>query len=159
MTPAPVDSSQQLLDPPHIIMQYAQGEATEHPLYVTVVSIAEEMSMPNSEAIQFGNTVFINHYSSKEDHTDDDEGGAYTRVLNVDTPANLVDNIENYVVYAYRRGIKQVVTLYEADDLTKAIRDVARRVRKNNPHVDFKVTFENYEGQTAAVLSLGVKGS
>lgn len=153
-----VDSAKTLLDPPHIIMQYAQGEAGEYPAYAIVAGIAHEMSMPNAEAIQFGNTIFINHYTTDDDkEDDDDEDGVFMRMVNVDTAPNLADNIENYIVYAYRRNIQSLVTLYDDPATTSVIKTVVKRVSKNNPRLNFKVTFENYEGQVAASFLLSVK--
>jgi hypothetical protein len=154
-----VDSAKTLLEPPQIMMQYAQGETDEYPLHAVLAGIAQELSMPRAEAIQFGNTIFINHYTGDDDKDDeDDEDGVFMRMMNVDTPENLVDNIENYVVYAYSRGIESLFVLYDDSAITSAIKAVSRRVNKNNPHVNFKVTFEPYEGQQAAVCSLSVKG-
>jgi Flp pilus assembly CpaF family ATPase len=104
--------------------------------------------MDDAESIQFGNTVFITHHDREAEAT------VFMRAMNVDTAANFVDNTENYVVYAYGKGIKTIVTAYDDSTISSVIKAVKRRVDKNNPQLDAKLTFEQDSGQTVATIVL-----
>lgn len=119
----------------------------EYPIHVAMVAMAEELNMDDAEAIQFGNTAFISHYSK-------DEPLVYMRALNVDTAPNFVNNIENYVSYIYRRGIKIIVTNYSDPVVTMAIKTAHRRIQDNNKGLDADLKFRQKEGETMAMVSL-----
>lgn len=148
MRPEPIDSEKELLAPPQIMLQFAHQYAGEYPVQAVLAGLAEELNMDDAESIQFGNTVFITHHSTEE------KGTVFMRAMNVDTAANFVDNTENYVVYAYGRGIKTIATLYDDPTISSVIKAVKRRVDKNNPNLDAKLTFERDEGQIMATIVL-----
>jgi len=148
MRPDPIDSMQELLAPPQIMIQFAHQYADEYPVPAVLAALAEELNMDDAESIQFGNTVYITH------HSDEEEGTVFMRAMNVDTAANFVDNTENYVVYAYGKGIKTIVTMYDDPTISSVIKAVKRRVDKNNPTLDAKLTFAQDEGQTVATIEL-----
>lgn len=148
MRPDPIDSTKKLLSPPEIMMEFLRRYDTgEYPIHVAMVAMAEELNMDDAEAIQFGNTAFISHYSK-------DEPLVYMRALNVDTAPNFVNNIENYVSYIYRRGIKIIVTNYSDPVVTMAIKTAHRRIQDNNKGLDADLKFRQKEGETMAMVSL-----
>lgn len=148
MRPAPIDSMKKLLEPPQIILQFANQYPGNHPVQAVVAAIAEELNMPDVDAIQFGNTVFISHY------TEGDQDSVLMRAMNVDTAENYIDNTENYVVYAYGRGVKNIVTVFSDPAIESLIKTVKHRIDKNNPKLDAKLTFKRDEGQTSATIML-----
>jgi hypothetical protein len=148
MRPEPIDSTKELLTPPHIMLQFAHQYSNEYPVNAVVAALVEEMNMKDAETIQFGNTVYINHYD------EDDKSSVFMRAMNVDTAANFVDNTENYVVYAFGRGVKTILTVYEDPVITSVIKAVESRVNKNNPELDAEITYEDDEDQTVATIKL-----
>jgi hypothetical protein len=146
--PDPIDSTKKLLSPPEIMMEFLRRYDTgEYPMQVAMVAMAEELNMDDAEAIQFGNTAFISHYS-------DEDPLVYMRALNVDTAPNFVDNIENYVSYVYRRGIKTIVTNYSDPVVSMAIKTAHRRIEQNNKSLEADLKFEQDEGETVATITL-----
>jgi hypothetical protein len=148
MRPEPTDSTKELLSPPQIMLQFAHQYPGNYPVPAVLAALAEELNMDDAESIQFGNTVFITHHSAEE------KGTVFMRAMNVDTAENFVDNTENYVVYAYGKGIKTIVTAYDDSAISSVIKTVKRRVDKNNPNLDAKLTFERNEGQIMATIVL-----
>lgn len=144
----PIDSAKELLTPPHIMMQFAQQYTGEYPLQAVLLGLARELNMDDAESIQFGNTVYITH------HSDEEDGTVFMRAMNVDTAANFVDNTENYVVYAYGKGIKVIVTLYDDAAISSVIKAVKRRVDKNNPTLDATLEFGKDGEQIMATITL-----
>jgi hypothetical protein len=145
--PEPIDSTQNLLTPPEVMMEFLRryGVGEGIPMPAALVGLAEELNMDDAESIQFGNTVFISHYS-------DEEPLVFMRALNVDSAQNFVDNIENYVIHIYGRGIETIVTNYEDPTITSAIKLAQSRMEKNNPDLDSEITFEKDEDQTVATI-------
>lgn len=122
--PTPIDSNDELLAPPAILLEFMDRYgAGEYPVHAAVAGLVEELGMDDAESIQFGNTAFISHY---------DGDVVFMRALNVDTAKNLVDNIENYVMYVFRRGVKTIFTNYTDPVVTSVIRTVFNRIRENN---------------------------
>lgn len=148
MRPDPIDSTKELLEPPHIMLQFAHQYSDEYPVQAVIAGLVQELNMQDAESIQFGNTVFITHHSEEE------KGTVFMRAMNVDTAQNFVDNTENYVVYAYGRGVKTIVTAYDDPVITSVIKAVKARVDKNNPNLDATLEFDEDDGQTVATIAL-----
>ena len=86
----------------------AQQEKAPMPLAGTLVSIVKELELENSEAVQFGNTVFISHY--------DKSGKACVmRALNIDTAVNYMKNGELYTRHLMKKGVRYFMTVYETE--------------------------------------------
>jgi hypothetical protein len=150
--PDPIDSTKKLLSPPEIMMEFLRRYDTgEYPIHVAMVAMAEELNMDDAEAIQFGNTAFISHYSKEEPLV-------YMRALNVDTAPNFVNNIENYVSYVYGRGIKVIVTNYSDPVVTTAIKTAHRRIEANNPQGGATLEFTQEGEETIATITQYIKG-
>lgn len=147
MRPDPIDSTQNLLDPPQILIEFLQRYDAGVPMQAALLGLAQELGMDDAESIQFGNTAFISHY-------DEDESLVFMRALNVDTAANFIDNIENYVSYVYRRGIKTIVTNYSDAAITSAIKAVHQRISQNNVRLRADLGFEQEDDQTVATITL-----
>lgn len=149
MRPDPIDSTQQILPPAQILVEFLKRYADDKlPIQVSLIALAHELNMEDAESIQFGNTAFISHYS--REGTD-----VFMRALNVDSAANFVDNIENYVAHVYRRGVKNIITVYEDDSITGAIRAVKKRIERLNKTVSATVSFDLQGArQTTATIRL-----
>ena len=153
MRPDPIDSTKELLTPPQILIEFLQRYGTDGiPMQAALAGLAQELGMDDAESIQFGNTAFITHYAE-----DSQEPLVYMRALNVDTAANFVSNIENYVSYVYRRGIKVIVTNYSDPTITSAIKAAQRVIEQNNPNGGANITFEQDGEETVATITQYLK--
>lgn len=148
MRPEPISSDTTILPPAQILVEVLRryGSGT-HPTPAALVALAQELEMEDAEAIQFGNTAFISHYT-------EDRQTVFMRALNVDTAKNFVDNIENYVAYVYRRGVKTISTAFTDDAIAGAIRTAKQRIEKRNKTVKAELAFYMRSGQTVAIVRL-----
>jgi hypothetical protein len=97
-----VDSKEQFLSAHEIIMRFAQDfNDTGYPLQNVLAAIAQELSMPGTDQVQIGNTVFIGHTGEGE-HKNVMEG----RALNVDSGRNFMRNGLKYIAYLQNKGIR-----------------------------------------------------
>lgn len=85
-----------------------QKESLGVPLEHALLQIVAELQMEGSEAIQFGNTLFVTHYAP-ESKT------CVMYALNVDTARNYINNGELYVRRLIKKGIKGFVTSYTTE--------------------------------------------
>ena len=86
----------------------SQQETAPMPLAGTLISIIKELELPRSEAVQFGNTVFITHYS-------EDGKSAVMRALNIDSAANYMKNGELYTRRLIKQGVRYFMTIYKTE--------------------------------------------
>lgn len=84
-----------------------------------LIAMVAELQMPGSEAIQFGNTVFVTHYSPQSPV-------CAMYALNVDTPPNYIKNGEMYVRHLIKRGITGFVTSYTRESLGVPFKQIQR---------------------------------
>lgn len=148
MRPEPIDSTKKLISPPEIMMEFLKRyDDTGYPIQVSMLALAQELGMDDAEAIQFGNTAFISHYS-------DDKRSVYMSALNVDTASNYVDNVENYVAHVFRRGVKQIVTNFSDPSIESVIKTVKKRIDKFNPELEADLSIEQDGEETVAIIDL-----
>lgn len=86
----------------------SQKKDLDVPVDHALMSLIAELQMPNTEAIQFGNTVFISHYSPESPM-------CAMYALNVDTAKNYINNGEMYVRHLIKNGITGFVTTYKTE--------------------------------------------
>ena len=106
--PQVFDSKKTKLTMQDIIIRrvYEEKEKLPMPPDQMIMLIIKELEMPQSEAITFGNTVFISHYTQ-------DKTGAFVRMLNVDTATNLENNGELFLRHLKHRGVQNFVSQYD----------------------------------------------
>lgn len=148
MRAEPIDSTKRLLKGPEIIFEYLQKHDTdtEHSPQEKLAAISAEITMDDADVIQFGNTAYISHYG--EDNV------VFMRALNVDTARNFIDNTENYVAYAFRRGVKHIATQYDDAVISTLIKRVKQNLTKHNPSLKVSLTIEDAQDGYVAVVSL-----
>jgi hypothetical protein len=150
--PEPIDSTKETLEPPQIMLEFMQRYGTNGvPPAAALAGLVYELGTDDAETIQFGNTVFISHYSKERPMV-------YMRALNVDTVNNFVDNIENYVSYLYARGIKIIITNYTDPSLSGVIKAAHRRIEANNPQGGATLEFSESGDQLVATITQFIKG-
>lgn len=109
-----VDSKKDKLSIPEIITQAAYNNPSEGiPPYAAILSIVKEGSMPNTEVREYGNTVFITHFSKDKDL-------AVGRALNIDTAKNFILNGEEYFRDLVRGGTKKFVAQFDQKSFATA---------------------------------------
>jgi hypothetical protein len=116
-----VDSKKDQLSIPEIITQAVYNEPTEGvPPYAAILSIIKEGSMPNTEVKQYGNTVFITHFSGDRDL-------AVGRALNIDAAKNFIINGEEYFRDLVRGGTKKFVAQFDQKSFATAFMAFKRK--------------------------------
>lgn len=105
-----IDSKKNKLSMQEIMVRslHDQRHDLDVPLDQALLQLVAELQMENSEAIQFGNTIFVTHYSPQSPL-------CVMYALNVDTAKNYIDNGELYVRYLIKRGIKGFVTSFNKE--------------------------------------------
>lgn len=105
-----VDSKKNQLTMQEVMIRslHAQKDQFEAPLEQVFMLLVEELKMENSEAIQFGNTVFITHYSPESPT-------CFMYALNIDTAKNFINNGEMYVRRLINNGYKGFMTSYTTE--------------------------------------------
>ena len=116
-----VDSTKNKLSLQEIMIRsiYDQKDSLTMPIEQALLMLVEELKMPGSEAIQFGNTVFISHYS-QESPT------CFMYALNVDTAKNYIKNGELYTRYLMKRGMKGFMTSFTQESFGVPFKQIER---------------------------------
>lgn len=112
---AVVDSREQKLRGPDVIVLSVEELAPEHLRDKILAMIAKESTLPDTDMVQFGNTVFITHI--KKDKTK-----AWGRAFNVDTAKNFVANGFRFFTHLQDMGVKRYVTSYQGDTYDAAVK-------------------------------------
>jgi hypothetical protein len=116
-----IDSKKDQLSIPEIITQAVYNEPTEGvPPYAAILSIIKEGSLPNTEVKQYGNTVFITHFSEDRDL-------AVGRALNIDVAKNFIINGEEYFRELVTGGTKKFVAQFDQKSFATAFMAFKRK--------------------------------
>lgn len=111
------------------------------PVYAALAAIAKETTMPGCDVIQFGNTVFITHFSA-------DKKSVFMRALNIDTAKNYVDNGERYIRYLLTKNVNTMVTQYSVESYGAPFQ-VLKRSKLGNG-----MTFENLRAENGDFITI-----
>jgi len=116
-----IDSKKKKLSLQEVMIRaiYAQKKDLKVPPEQALISTVAELQMPGSEAIQFGNTVFITHYSAESPL-------CAMYALNIDTARNYINNGEMYVRYLIKRGIGGFATTYKTESFGIPFKQIER---------------------------------
>ena len=116
-----IDSRKDKLTIPEIITRAVHNLPVEGvPPYAAILSIIKEGSMPRTEVKQYGNTVFITHFSEGKDL-------AVGRALNIDTAKNFIPNGEEYFRELILGGTKKFVAQFNQKSFATAFMAFKRR--------------------------------
>jgi len=141
---AMVDSREKKLNIADIANIALESTRSQHSPKIAFPAILTEMSQPNTDVKQMGNTVFILHKG--------DNGQGFFKALNADKARNFVENSRQYVVYAKKLGMNMLVTEFE----DPAISTLFHAISKNPPMPG--MGFKEYKlksGGRRIVLNLG----
>lgn len=118
-----VDSRETPLPAPVVMLEAVRKyDNSGYPPEAVVMSLAKELTMPNSDQVQIGNTVYLGHRGKG-----DNEDLMVGRAFNIDTGEMFVRNGLKYVEYMYRKGIRRYVTQYDGDTFDAAFRVFMRK--------------------------------
>jgi hypothetical protein len=139
------DSRKVQLNPAQIIAVALENTESKYPANVAMPAILTELSQPNSDVKQIGNTLFS--------LLKGDAGQAFFKAFNADTAPNFVKNSKEYVVYVKNDlGMNLLVTEFE----DPAISTLFHVIAKNPPMegMGFK-EYKTNNGGFRIVLNLG----
>lgn len=118
---AQVDSKERQMSISEIVVQATATQSKRDiPLQAALLAFVKEGSMPNTEVKQYGNTVFITHFSKDKDL-------AVGRSLNMDTARNFLENGRKYFQDLVRNGTKKFVAQFNQRSYTMAFAVLKRR--------------------------------
>ena len=118
---AQVDSKERQMSISEIVVQATATQSKRNiPLQAALLAFVKGGSMPNTEVKQYGNTVFITHFSKDKDL-------AVGRSLNMDTARNFLENGRKYFQDLVRNGTKKFVAQFNQRSYTMAFAVLKRR--------------------------------
>jgi hypothetical protein len=130
--PTVVDSRQNQLPAPEIIIRFTQEmNDTEYPVQNVLAAIAKELTMPNTDQVQIGNTVFIGN-RGKGKH----KNAMVGRALNIDTGQNFVRSGLKYLSYLQNKGIRYYRTEFNAPEYVSAFKFWYNKLSGTDTEVD-----------------------
>ena len=118
-----VDSREKPLPAPTVVLTY-MSEADLPPdidLKTALAMWVKEMTLPDVEMVQVGNTVFVGHRGK-----DKNKNKIMGRVFNVDTARNLVANTVKYFKVLQQKGITHYSVAFDKGTLEQAAKAVGR---------------------------------
>jgi hypothetical protein len=103
----------------------------EYPVANVIASVAEELSLPNTDQVQIGNTVFVGH-TGKGKH----KNVMFGRAFNLDTGKNFVRNGLKYLAYLQNKGVKYYRTEFVAPEYVTAFKLWYEKTRSTDTEID-----------------------
>ena len=89
-----------------------------------ILSVVKELSLPDIDATQVGNTVFVGHRGKK-----DNKNKMVGRVFNVDTAQNFVNNYVKYLTVLRDKGVTHYSVDFDGQELLPVAKSVGKRIR------------------------------
>lgn len=140
-----VDSKQQELNIGEIVTVFLRNNPQQYPIEVVLPAILKELSEPNVQVKQFGNTIF-------EVMTGDGDK-AFFKAFNADTGPNFVENSKLFCVWAKNMlGLKVLVTEFDDPAIEQVFKIIA--AKPPMPGMGYQV-FRSQSGKTRIGLNLG----
>jgi hypothetical protein len=105
------------------IMVYAlqEQDMPKDMLAPSMAALVQEGAMPDTDVRNYGNTVFITHFKTK-----DGVKAVFSRGLNADTARNYLSNGEEYFKYLMGEKVDYFVTFFEDARLKTIFRYIER---------------------------------
>lgn len=127
-----VDSKQTPLPAPEVIMTFAtELNNTDLPVATVLTGLMRELSLPNTDQVQFGNTVFIGH-RGKGEYKHIMEG----RAFNLDTAQNFVRNGLKYLAHLQDNKVEFYRTDFAAKEYLSAFQIWYKKTKDTDTEVD-----------------------
>jgi len=141
---AMVDSREKKLDFAQIAAIAMKNTHSNVPDRLAMPAILTEVTQPNTDVKQIGNTVFILHKGKN--------GQAFFKALNADKARNFVENSKQYVVYAKKIGMNMLVTEFDDPAISTLFHAISKKPPM--PGMGFK-EYKLKSGGRRIVLNLG----
>lgn len=140
-----IDSNEQKLTLQEVIVRAVHNykDQLDMPVANALLLIMEELKLPRSEAIQFGNTVFITHYNKGKT-------AAVTRFINVDTSKNILNHGELFIRRLLQLGVEELVVTYDQRSFEVFFKEIEKR------KIGTYVTKQFDGGHFAAVIKMPI---
>lgn len=139
------DSKQQKMNIGEIITAFLENTPQQYPKEVALPAILKELSEPNVQTKQFGNTVF--------EVIGGDGDKAFFKAFNADTGPNFVENSKMFCVWAKRMlGLKLLVTEFDDPAIEQVFKIIA--AKPPMPGMGYQ-KFQSQSGKTRIALNLG----
>lgn len=143
-----IDSNQTQLEPAQIALEFAENyNSSGYPTEVVSVALMKEFTLPDTDLVQFGNTIFIGH-RGKGDNKD----LMWGRGLTVDTAQNFISAGLKYFEHLQGLGIKRYVADYDGDIYDSAFKTWKRYTDKGDSEIAVGRTSK---GDSRAYVTLG----
>ena len=121
-----VDSTQEPLPAPSVLsMAAAELDLKGITVEAAMVGLAHEMSLPDVDLVQVGNTVFVGHRGKKGQ-----KAKMVGRAFNVDTARNFVNNYVKYLTVLQGKGITHYSIDFDGEELVPIAKAVGKRVHE-----------------------------
>jgi hypothetical protein len=141
---AMVDSKEKKLDFAQLGAIAMKNTHSNVPDRLAMPAILTEVTQPNTDVKQIGNTVFILHKGKN--------GQAFFKALNADKARNFVENSKQYVVYAKKMGMNMLVTEFDDPAISTLFHAISKKPPM--PGMGFK-EYKLKSGGRRIVLNLG----
>jgi hypothetical protein len=141
---AMVDSKEKKLDFAQIAAIAMKNTHSNVPDRMAMPAILTEVTQPNTDVKQMGNTVFILHKGKN--------GQGFFKALNADKARNFVENSKQYVVYAKKIGMNMLVTEFDDPAISTLFHAISKKPPM--PGMGFK-EYKLKSGGRRIVLNLG----
>ena len=126
-----VDSSKKLLAGPEIIASaVANMPPSKYSTAAILTTIAGETTLPNTDIIQVGNTVFLAQVGKGEN-----QHKAVGRAFNMDTGRNFVKNGFKYFNYLQQKGYTHYSTTFDSLVFLNAFKIFQRRAKQQDTEI------------------------
>jgi hypothetical protein len=126
-----VDSAEKLLKGPEIITGAVHNMPdTGIPLQSVLAVIAGETTLPNTDIVQVGNTVFLAQVGKGEN-----QHKAVGRAFNMDTGRNFVKNGFKYFNYLQQKGYTHYSTTFDSLVFLNAFKIFQRRAKQQDTEI------------------------
>lgn len=143
-----IDSAEQKLPPPEIVLMALENlDLDGLSPQVAATAIIRELGMPEVDALQLGNTVFIGHRGKGKE-----KDLMWGRALTVDTAKNFIASGLQYFTHLQDMGIKRYVSEYDGDVYDSAFKAWKRYTDKGDSEL---AVGRLSNGNSRAFLTLG----
>jgi len=120
-----VDSTQEPLPAPSVLsMAAAELDLKGITVEAALLGLAHEVSLPDVDLVQVGNTVFIGHKGKGEA-----KNKMVGRAFNVDTARNFVNNYVKYLTVLQGKGITHYSIDFDGGELVPVAKAIGKKLR------------------------------
>lgn len=126
-----VNSKEKLLNGPEIVAQSVYNMPDmKYPKEVILGSLASEFTLPNTDLVQIGNTVFVGHTGKGKN-----KKKMVGRAFNVDTGRNFIINGFKYFTYLQKQGITHYTTQFTGPVFLNGFKLFKRRADQQDTQI------------------------